>query len=77
MTRALDADLAAGSEPDDRRAAALGLLAARLFAPEATTVAVAGRPRLTEPGGLADPALDAGDGYLRAAFTLLTSGSPA
>lgn len=73
---ALDSDLA-DSEPDHRRAAALGLLAARLFAPAASAVALAGWPRLTSPAGLLDPALAAADGYVRAAFTLLTTGSQA
>lgn len=78
----LEADLA-GAEPDHRRAAAVGLLAARLFAPEAATVAVTGWSRLTGPGGVAGPggladlAQAAQDGYVRAAFTLLTTGSQA
>lgn len=73
---ALDADLA-DSEPDHRRAAALGLLAARLFAPKATAAALASWPRLIGPAGLLDPALAAGDAYVLEAFTLLTGGSPA
>ena len=82
---ALEADLS-GAEPDHQRAAAVGLLAARLFAPEAAAAAVSGWSRLTVPGGvagsgvagpggLADLAQTAQDGYVRAAFTLLTTGS--
>lgn len=67
----LDADLAPGSDPDHRRAAAIGLLAARLFAPEPAAAAVAGWPRLASPGGLRDPAMVAGDAYVREAFALL------
>ena len=73
---ALDADLA-DSEPDHQRAAALGLLAARLFAPSASAATLAGWPRLTRPAGLLDPAQAGQDGYVRAAFTLLTAGSQA
>jgi hypothetical protein len=76
-TEVLDADLAAHGEPDHRRAAALGLLSARLFAPEATAATVAGWPPVTRPGGLIDPDLVAGDTYIREAFTLLTPESPA
>jgi hypothetical protein len=68
----LDADFAAGSEPDHRRAAALGLLTARLFAPEATADAVAGWAPLSRPAGLLDAAVVAEDPYVREAFTLLT-----
>jgi len=74
-TDALDVDLASHDEPDHRRAAALGLLSARLFAPEAAARAVTGWPSTSRPGGLLDPALVAGDSYIREAFTLLTPGS--
>ncbi len=71
---ALAADLAADSDPGHRRAAAIGLLAARLFAPQATAAAVVGWPPAMTPGGLLDPALTGGDDYVREAFALLSPG---
>lgn len=71
---ALAADLASGSDPSHRRAAAAGLLAARLFAPEATAAAIVGWPPAMTPGGLLDPALTVGDEYVHEAFALLSPG---
>jgi hypothetical protein len=76
-TDALTADLAPGSDPGHRRAAAVGLLSARLFAPEATAAAISGWPPAMTPGGLLDPALIAGDDYVREAFEVLSPGSTA
>jgi len=76
-TDALTADLAPGSDPGHRRAAAAGLLSARLFAPEATAAAISGWPPAMTPGGLLDPALIAGDDYVREAFAVLSPGSTA
>jgi hypothetical protein len=68
---ALDADLAPGSDPDHRRAAAIGLLAARLFTPAPAAAALAGWSPLASPGRLRDPDMIAGDAYVREAFVLL------
>ena len=68
---ALDADLAAGGDPDHRRAAAIGLLAARLFAPVPAAAAVAGWPPLASPATLRAPGMVAGDAYVQEAFRLL------
>ena len=67
----LDADLAPGSDPDNQRAAAIGLLAARLFAPDPAAAAVAGWPPLASPARLRDLATTAGDAYVRETFALL------
>jgi len=68
---ALDEDLAPGSDPEHRRAAAIGLLAARLLAPEATAIALAGWPPLASPGRLLEPGVIGGDAYVREVFALL------
>jgi hypothetical protein len=70
-TDALDTDLADRTEPDHRRAAALGLLSARLFAPEATAAALSGWQPAATVGGLMDPALTGEDNYIREAFSTL------
>ena len=69
---ALAADLASGGEPSHRRAAALGLLAARLSGSRTTVAPVTGWPPITTRGGLLDPVLIAGDSYVREAFAMLT-----
>ena len=68
---ALSADLGPGSDPGHRRAAAIGLLAARLLAPASSAAAVAGWPPLARPEGLLGPEMVAGDAYVREAFALL------
>ncbi len=73
---ALAEDLA-GRDAGQRRAAALGLLAARLFAPGPAAAALAGRPWPAGAGGAAGPALADADDYVREAFALLATGGAA
>jgi hypothetical protein len=71
VTRGIDADFSADSESDHRRAAALGLLAARLFPSAVTADALAGWTPLRRPAGIRDEALIAADPYVREAFAIL------
>jgi hypothetical protein len=71
LRSAFDADFAQGSETDHRRAAALALLTAQLFAPQAA-VSIADQIPLRRDGGLLAAAAVADEPYVREAITVLT-----
>lgn len=66
-----DTDFAPGSDPDHRRAAALALFTAQLFAPQAAALVTGELPVHPDRGLLAAAAV-AEDPYVRAAIAVLT-----
>jgi hypothetical protein len=66
-----DVDFAQGSESDHRRAAALALFSAQLFAPQAAAMIIDELPLRRDAGLLAAAAV-AEDPYVREAITILT-----
>ncbi len=66
-----DTDFVPGSEPDHRRAAALALFTAQLFAPQAAAL-IADELPLRRDAGLLAAAAVAEDPYVREAITILT-----